>query len=117
MHKKDWKKFGSNNKTIALNILFVLYNSKKIRHALMLKHNSTSENQVILLFISDNEKWRYLAVKRFSALCREKILKNNGGSHCLNCLYSFRTKNKLEDHENVCKNCHYCYIEMPKKDF
>ena len=83
----------------------------------MLKHNSTSENQVILLLISDNEKWRYLAVKRFSALCREKILKNNGGSHCLNCLYSFRTKNKLEDHENVCKNCHYCYIEMPKKDF
>ena len=33
LHKKDWKKFGSNNKTIALNILFVLYNSKKIRHA------------------------------------------------------------------------------------
>ena len=28
---KDWKKFEQNNKTIALNILFVPYNTKSIR--------------------------------------------------------------------------------------
>ena len=30
---KDWKKFEQNNKTIALNILFVPYNTEKIRVA------------------------------------------------------------------------------------
>ena len=30
---KDWKKFEQDNKTIALNILFVPYNTKQIRHA------------------------------------------------------------------------------------
>ena len=32
-HKEDWKKFESNNKSIALNILFVSYNTKEIRLA------------------------------------------------------------------------------------
>ena len=31
-HKKDWKKFELKNKSIALNILFVPYNTKEIRH-------------------------------------------------------------------------------------
>ena len=30
--QKDWKNFELNNKTIALNILFVPYNTEKIRH-------------------------------------------------------------------------------------
>ena len=28
-HSKDWRKFEQNNKTIALNILYVTYNTKK----------------------------------------------------------------------------------------
>ena len=32
-HQKDWKKFEQNNKTIALNILNVLRNTKQIRLA------------------------------------------------------------------------------------
>ena len=28
----------------------------------------------------------------------------------------FRTENKLKEHENVCKNHDYCYVEMPKED-
>ena len=32
-HLKDWKEFELDNKTIALNILFVLYNTEKIRRA------------------------------------------------------------------------------------
>ena len=30
-HKKDWKKFESNNKSIALNVLYVPYNTEEIR--------------------------------------------------------------------------------------
>ena len=29
-HKEDWTKFESNSKSITLNILFVLYNTKRI---------------------------------------------------------------------------------------
>ena len=32
-HSKDWKKFESNNKLIALNISYVPHNTEKIRHA------------------------------------------------------------------------------------
>ena len=53
---KDWKKFESNNKSIALNILYVPYDTKKIGHAYKPKYNSTCENQVNLLMITDGEK-------------------------------------------------------------
>ena len=62
-HGKDWKNFELNNKSIALNILYVPYNTEKIRHEYKSKYNLTRENQVILLMITDGEKWHYLAVK------------------------------------------------------
>ena len=62
-HQKDWKKFEQNNETIALNILFVPHNTKQIRHAYKSKYNNKRENQVILLMITDGEKWYYLAFK------------------------------------------------------
>ena len=69
-HKQDWKKFELNNKSIALNILFVPYNVEKIRLAYKSKHNFKHKNQVILLMITDGKKWHYLAVKSLSALFR-----------------------------------------------
>ena len=62
-HSKHWKKFKQNNKTIALNILFVPHNAKKIRFAYKSKHNFKGENQVIFLMITDGKKWHYLTVK------------------------------------------------------
>ena len=62
-HKNEWKKFESNNQSVALNILYVPYNTKEIRHAYISKHNPTRENQGILFMIIDGEKWHYLAVK------------------------------------------------------
>ena len=67
-HSKDWKKFEQNNKTIALNILFVPHNTEKIRLAYKSKHNFKRENQVILLMITDGKKWHYLTAKSFAAL-------------------------------------------------
>ena len=55
-NKKDCKKFESNHKSIALNILYIPYNTVKIRHAQKSKHNVKHENQVILLMISDGKK-------------------------------------------------------------
>ena len=51
---KDWKKFELNNKSIALNILYVPHNTKKICHAYKSKYNLTRENQVILLMMVKN---------------------------------------------------------------
>ena len=42
------------------------------------KYNSTRENQVILLMITDGEKWPYLTVKRLAALFRGITGNNNG---------------------------------------
>ena len=55
-HKKDWKNFELTNKSIALNILYVPYNTKEIRHAYKSKHNLHRENQVILFMITDGKK-------------------------------------------------------------
>ena len=55
-HSKDWKKLEQNNKTIALNILFVPYNTEKIRLAYKSKHNLKRDNQVIFLMNTDGKK-------------------------------------------------------------
>ena len=56
-HQKDWKKFELNDRSTTLNILFVLYNTKKIRLAYKSKYNLKRENQVILLMITGNHYW------------------------------------------------------------
>ena len=63
-HSKDWRKSECNNKTIALNMLYVPYNTKKIRQAYISKHNNERDTQVHLLMITDGTiNWHYLAVK------------------------------------------------------
>ena len=52
-HSKDWRKFECNNKAIALNILYVPYNTKQIRQTYISKHNDERDNQVNLLMITD----------------------------------------------------------------
>ena len=51
-YQRDWEEFEQNNTSIALNILFVSYNSEEIKLAYKLNYNKC-KNQVILLMISD----------------------------------------------------------------
>ena len=113
---KDWKKFALNNESIALNILYVSHNTRKIQVAYKSKHNLTCLKQVILLMITDGEKWHYTAVKRLSGLLRGVKSHNNGDFYCLNCFHSFRTKDKFKEHKKICENHDYCHVEMPTKD-
>ena len=55
-HINDWKKFELNNKSIALNVLYIPEGEVTIRHTYKSKYNITRENQVILLMITDGEK-------------------------------------------------------------
>ena len=112
---KDWKKFESNNE-IALNILYVPYNTKKINIAYKSKHNLTREKQVILLMTSNGEKWHYLTVKHLSGILRGITSNHAGDFYCLNCFCAYSTKNKLEKHKKICENYDYCHVEMPTKD-
>ena len=52
----NFHKFESNNKLVALNILHIPYNIKKIRHAYKPKHNLNRENQLVFLMIDDGGK-------------------------------------------------------------
>ena len=33
----------------------------------------------------------------------------------MSCLHSFRTDDKLKNHEKVCNNHCYCYVEIPSE--
>ena len=45
--------------TIAFNILLIPHNTKTINLAYKSKYNRKRENQVVLLMITDDEKWHY----------------------------------------------------------
>ena len=67
-YQRDWEEFEQNNTSIALNILFVSYNSEEIKLAYKSNYNKR-KNQVILLMINDEaNNCHYLAVKNLSEL-------------------------------------------------
>ena len=68
-YQRDWEEFEQNNTSIALNILFVSYNSEEIKLAYKLNYNKR-KNQVILLMINnESNNSYYFAVKNLSELC------------------------------------------------
>ena len=89
---------------------------EKISHAYVSKNNSHREKQVIFLKIPNGEEWHYFAVKIPSTLLRRITSKHYGDFYCMNCLHSFRTKNKLESHKTVCENKDVCNVIMPSED-
>ena len=114
---KDWKKFERNNKTIALNILFIPHNKKTINLAYKSKYNCKRENQVVLSMITNGkqsdevDKWHYIAlqsvrtddgfnhpIRSLSRLFRGITSNNHEDFYCLSGLDSFRTDNALEKH-------------------
>ena len=107
---KEWQKFERNNDTIALNVLYVEQNTKKISVAYKSKYNNKRKKQVILLMIGDGEKYHYLAVTNLSALFQGNSSNHEGDFYCLNCFSSYTAKNKLKEHEEICNNRDSCHI-------
>ena len=62
------------------------------------------------------KKWHYLPAKKLSALMRRITSKHHGDFYCVNCLYSFRTKHKLESHKRICENKDFYNVVMPSED-
>ena len=88
---KDWKKFELNNE-IALNVLYVPHNTRKIQVAYKSKQNLTCDKQVILLMITDGEKWHYITLKNLPGLLRGITSTHKEDFYCLNCFRSYRTR-------------------------
>ena len=88
----------------------------KINIAYNSKNNLTREKQIILLMISDGQKWHYLVVKNLSGLLRGITSNHKKDFYCLNCFHSYSKENKLEAHKKICENHDYCHIEMPTKN-
>ena len=95
--------------------MYVPESEKTMRHPYKSKYNLKRENQVILLMVSDGEKWNYLTVRSLSALLKGITSKHKCYSYCLNCFHLYRTNKALEKHMKRCEDKDYCYIEMPKK--
>ena len=52
-------------------------------------------------------------MKSLSALINGITSNHNENFYCLNCFHSYSTKYKLKNHERVCNDHDYCYVEMP----
>ena len=133
-HSKDWRKFEQNNETIALNILYVSWNTKQIRPLYISKYN----NQVNLLMITTNKddlgyivvknneelydisvnitNWHYVTVKNIFGLLRGITSNHNGDFYCLNSFHSYTAKEKLKKPERICNNHDFCCIKIPDED-
>ena len=108
---KDWIKFERNNKTIALNVLYIPHNTKTISVAYRSEYNNKRKKQMI----TDEKKWHYLAVANLSALLQGMSSNHDGDFYCLNCFNSYTTKNKLKEHEEIRNNHDSYHIQMPKQ--
>ena len=112
---KDWRKLELNH-NIALNILYIAQNTKKIQLAYRSKSNLTYDKQIILLMITGGEKWHYLVVKNLPGLLKGIKSSHEKDFYCLNCFHSYRAKSKLEAHKKLCENHDYCHVEIPTKN-
>ena len=111
--RKDWNRFEVNNKNVALNILYVPFNTKNIEISYKSKYNLVRDNQIILLMISNGKNWHYLAVKSLSRLLRGITSNHNGDYYCLNCFHSDCTENKLNSHKKCVKTMTIVTLTCP----
>ena len=102
-----------NNETIALNILYIPYNTETINIAYKSKYNKRKKQVILSMIITNGKKHHYLVVTNISALFQRISSNHDGDFYCLNCFSSYTTKNKLKEHEEICNNHDSCRIEMP----
>ena len=66
--------------------------------------------------ISDDEKKTFSSSNKSIWIIKKKILaKHEANFYCLNCVYSFKTTNKLGLYEKVCVNHKFYQIVLPSK--
>ena len=67
---KEWIKFEKNNKTIALNVLYIPCNTKTISVAYRSEYSNNHKKKVISLMITNSKKSHYHALTNLSGLLK-----------------------------------------------
>ena len=76
LYQRDWEGFEQNNNSVALNVLFVLYESEEIMLAYKPNYNKR-KSQIIFLMINDEDNnCYYFAVKNVSELYSLGLLRS-----------------------------------------
>ena len=125
---EDYVIFEKLNEDIALNMLYVPFEQKNICSEYISKRNFNTKNQIILLKITDGDKWHFLALpsisyedgvkrptKSLSRLMEGISSKSHDDFYCYGCLHSFCTPSTLKNHVELCKYKKFCKIELPKE--
>ena len=119
----DYKRFEKVNEDITLNSLYVAFNEKDKKESVdvlpeyVSKFNFTRKKQVLLLKVSNGNKWHFLALKSeqeendcmkptksFSKLMRDISSNSHENYYWFGCFHSFRCKSTLEKHTQLCKD-------------
>ena len=66
--------------------------------------------------ITDNKNWNYLTIKSIPKLLRGITSNHVGDFYCLNSFHLYTTKNKLKNHEKICKDHDFCHVKMPDEN-
>ena len=69
-------KIEKHNKIIALNILYISRNTKKISVVYRSEYNNKGKKQVILLMISNGKKQHYLPVTSLTYITSRNVVKS-----------------------------------------
>ena len=64
----------TNNKSIALIVLFTENNKVEIKQAYIPQYNFNRENKITFLMIADGEKWHFLAANKSYNELHQKIM-------------------------------------------
>ena len=92
-------------------MLFVPYNTKKLKFVCRLENNHKCKSQINLLMITDGNKRYYIAISSLPALLRRKSSNHDGDFYCLNCFNSYSTKNRFKEHGEISNKHDSCLIK------
>ena len=111
--KRDRDRFEKNNSNIALNIFSAHETDKQLDNIRVSKFNRTRPHKVVLLVITDGEKWHFTSVRNETRLFRGVFSKHHNDYYCFKCRQSYRTDNALK---RLCLSNKDCHVKLPFKN-
>ena len=111
---EDISKFEKQNPTISITVLG--YHEKEGVYRLRKSKLTNRKINIVLMLIKDGENSHYCLINNLSALTASQINKHKGKLYtCLNCLNSFNSEEKLQQHKEWCYNNESVKLKMPEK--
>ena len=109
-------KFEQNNSSYSVNVFGLDDETKEIITYYLTPN--VKENHTNLLLLEKNGINHFLLIRNLGRLCARQLgHKHHVKYHCDRCLYFFKTKEKFENHLELCKKHNVCSVKFPDKDF